>query len=132
LPSTHDLFPYRIYPYPLAPFSAGGAQTIQLRAEIANSGSGVAATTPVVVRFFRGNPAAGGTQIGSDKVVRVPGCGSDVIVEVTWPNVPPGRHTVYVTVDPANALAESNETNNVAQATVLIATQRLFLPATAR
>ncbi len=50
------------------------------------------------------------------------------VVSVTMPNVAPGRHPVYVVVDPDGQVSERDEQDNVLVGTVLVATERVFLP----
>lgn len=72
-----------------------------VKALVANSGD-VSSGYPVTVSFYQGNPFKGGVQIGAD--------------------------AVYVSVDPAGIVSESNETNNVSGQVILVAAQRVFLP----
>ncbi|HEX6383861.1 MAG TPA: CARDB domain-containing protein [Anaerolineae bacterium] len=108
-----DLYPSRV-------FSTGSGSAVTLKATIANSGNLVLSTTPVTVQFFRGDPAAGGVQIGADQTVSLSGCGDNQTVEVVWRNPPTGNHTVYVVVDPGNAVSETNEQNNKASQQIVI------------
>jgi hypothetical protein len=104
--------------------------TFTLKALIANSGN-VSSALSITVRFYDGNPSEGGTQIGSDQVVLpLPGCGGNRIAAVEWTNVPTGTHSVYVSVDSTGVITESDELNNLAKETILVATHRAFLPAT--
>lgn len=123
-----DLFPATISSVPIAPFSSGTPVTLTLTAHIANGGNRVDTTTGIVARFYDGNPAQGGTQIGDDQVVQLAGCGEHSTVSVTWHDVPPGAHPVYVIVDPGGNITESDEQNNTAWQTILVATEQAFLP----
>jgi hypothetical protein len=123
-----DLFPATITSTPIAPFSSGAPVTVTLTASIANGGNRVDTTTGVVARFYDGDPAQGGTQIGSDQVVQLAGCGDHSTVSVTWHNVPPGAHPVYVVVDPEATIAEADEMNNTRWQTILVASERALLP----
>lgn len=130
LSPTVDLYPARIFADPLAPFSQGENVTFTLKALVANSGN-VSSTQPITVRFYDGNPAEGGVQIGSEQVVSpLLGCGSNRTAEVECSDVSTGTHIVYVNVDPTGAITESNETNNMTEETILVATHRVFLPTT--
>jgi hypothetical protein len=130
IPPAIDFYPSRLFADPA--FSQGEPVTVTLRARIANSGNLTEPTGPAAVRFYDGDPQAGGTQIGTDQMVILSGCGRNEVVSVTWPNVPPGAHEVYVVVDPDGDFGETNETNNVASQTILVATERQFLPLIAR
>ena len=129
---SNDLFPWRLATNPAAPFTQGGPVAVQLRATIANSGNPAVPAGPVVVRFYRGDPAQGGAQIGGDQTVSLVGCGATAVAGVTWNNAPAGMHRVFVVVDPAGGLAESDETNNKREFPLLIGTQRSFIPRVAR
>ncbi len=74
------------------------------------------AVTGGVAAFYDGDPGAGGTQIGASQPLDSPfRSGVTDTVSVAW-SVPAGAnpHTVYVIVDPANAIPEDNEANNQA------------------
>ena len=77
----------------------------RLTATVANLGTATARN--VLVRFLDG-----GTVIGTPTLVELPGGGS-AEVSYTWDTRHlRGPHTITVVVDPANAVAESNEANN--------------------
>ncbi len=130
IPEKIDFYPATIFANPA--FSQGEPITVTLNARIANSGNLAAATGPVVVRFYDGDPQNGGMQIGADQTVTLAGCGRIEVVQVLWPDVPPGTHEVYVVVDEDGAITEVNELNNVANQTILVATERAFLPLISR
>lgn len=129
---TDDLYPWRLATNPAAPFTQGGPVTVQLRATIANSGNAAAPAGPVVVRFYRGEPAQGGQQIGGDQSVSLAGCGATATASVTWNGAPAGMHRIFVVVDAAGSLAESDESNNAREFPLLVGTQRSFIPRVAR
>jgi len=81
-----------------------------------------------VVRFYLGNPAQGGVQIGGDQSINLAGCGDNGPVSVTWNGVIAGWHRIFVVVDPANAIAETNEGNNTREFTVFVGTEQNFFP----
>jgi hypothetical protein len=81
-------------------------QTIQLRANVTNIG-GVPATN-VLVEFWDGLPGSG-TLIGN--ATGNVAINSSTLFTVNW-SVTPGYHELWVAVDPYNAVAEMNETNN--------------------
>ena len=126
--SEIDLYPSLISTNPTAPFSPVDPVTLTLSTTIANSGNIVTKTGSVVVRFFDGDPDNGGVQIGIDQIVSLRGCGDNQTVSVTWPNVAPGNHQVFVVVDPEGQIEESDETNNTASRLVIIASHRASLP----
>lgn len=128
LPLVHDFTPLNLDISPPIPLSGNGPVTLTLQATIANSGNGAAATT-VGVRFYDGDPAAGGQPIGPDQIVALSGCGSDARVSVQWPNVVPGEYTVFVQVDPNRRVVETDDQNNTLSREFKFATDQLFLPA---
>ncbi len=95
------------------PNPAPGASAL-ITATVRNAGD--LAVVGGQVAFYDGDPGAGGTLIGITQTL--PGvfrAATTATVSVAW-NVPAGDvpHTLYVVADPANALAEGDETNNVA------------------
>lgn len=89
--------------------SPSDGDNVLISADISNIGGQSASN--VKVRFSHD-----GTQIGSDYVITSTiGAGGSASAWVTWYGVPQGSHTVEVTVDPSNAIAEANEGNNISQ-----------------
>jgi hypothetical protein len=125
---VNDLLPWRLNSNPGSPIYQGAPLSIQLRASIANGGNLAAPAGPVVVRFYRGDPAQGGTQIGGDQTVNLAGCGESAVVSVTWNGVPAGTHRIFVVADAANAVGESDEGNNKQEFAVFVGTQQTFVP----
>jgi len=89
-------------------------ETLTIQAQVANLGDQSAVN--VVVRAFDGDPASGGTQIGTDQTIPViAGHGTGVVnfgldiasVSATRP--------IVVQVDPTNQILERNKANNTAQ-----------------
>lgn len=66
-----------------------------------------------VIRFYDGNPGAGGTQIGSDQHLSPIAASGAKTASVQWTAIS-GSHDIYVVVDPGNLIPESTETNNQA------------------
>ncbi len=126
--AQNDLSPWQLTTRPGSPHYAGTPLTLQLQTVVSNAGNLAAKTGPAVVRFYNGNPAQGGQQIGADQVVSVAGCGSSATATVNWPNVGPGTYRIYVVVDATSAIAETYEANNTQSFTVLVGTQRAFMP----
>ncbi|KQR17450.1 CARDB domain-containing protein [Cellulomonas sp. Leaf334] len=96
------------------PITVTPTQAISVGATIRNSGTaGSAATTAVV--------AIGGTTVGT---VNVPAlaAGAQTTITVNGGTRATGTYPLTVTVDPANTVAESNETNNTASGSVVVAT----------
>jgi hypothetical protein len=130
VPAPHvNLLPARIFSNPATPYSPTDPITLTLKAEIANSGS-KAVEGSFVVRFYEGPPPPGvGNQIGTYQTIsNLCGCGGAETVEVTWANVSPGAHQVYVVVDAEGTIPESNEDDNTGSGVILVATNRILLP----
>jgi hypothetical protein len=96
-------------------------QQIQINATIKNKGN-VNATTPFKVQFFNGDPDFGGVQIGINQTINSLGTGKNVTLNVSWIISSPGRHDIYVIVDPPlisnGVIVETNENNNKAYLTL--------------
>jgi len=129
-----DFYPARIVSDPPGPISPVEPVTLTLKTTIANSGNTLAAYD-VTVQFYDGDPNAGGQQIGADQTVAVAGCGDNATAEVSWANVLPGVHRVWVRVTPTDANAPeaaADKANNTASSTILIATDGLYMPTITR
>lgn len=79
---------------------------ISIFADVHNRGTNSASP---LVEFYGGDPAIGGTLVGST-VITLPG-GGTAMAEISW-SVTTGVDNIFVTVDPADLIAESDETNN--------------------
>ncbi|MBS3165019.1 hypothetical protein J4439_06320 [Candidatus Woesearchaeota archaeon] len=90
-------------------------RNITIYANISNDG--VIPATSVLVRFYDGDPSAGGTQINGDVVVSSIPNATIATVNVTWP-IPLGYHQVFVSVDPESDIVEASETNNIANVSI--------------
>jgi hypothetical protein len=123
-----DLYPWKLTSQSDPLISGGNPVTLTLQAVVANSGNLTDPTGPALVRFYDGDPQNGGVQIGVDQFVSVAGCGRSTVAAITWPNVAPGAHTVYVWVDPDDEIAETNTANNLQSFTVLVADPAAYLP----
>lgn len=110
---------------PGAPLAATGATTVTITAQIGNS-SNLLATTASVVRFYRGNPDAGGVLIGAAQPVQMRGCGATATASITWPNVAPGVYTIYARVEPV--AGEINTVNNTISRQYTFVSALLNLP----
>jgi len=87
-----------------------------LKAQIHNVGDLQA--NDVLVEFYNGDPASGGTFIGSDTINSINAGGSGTAT-VEW-NPPIGLYVIYVIVDPENTIVEYDEDNNLAYAIIAI------------
>lgn len=96
-------------------------QSVDVTALVRNSGE--LALTNVQVAFYDGNPASGGSMIGSTQTVAgMLEAGGSATVQVSWV-VPLSttNRTLYVMVDPAQAQSDRNRANNTATRSVLAA-----------
>ncbi len=84
---------------------------------ILTSAAGSSATTNVIVRFYNGNPLAGGVQIGGSYTVNIPAGGS-VVLPTIDNLVLGGATTLWAFVDANNLVVEYNEINNTANTSV--------------
>ncbi len=129
--AEHDLTVSQIVVNPPAPLVSEGNVDFTVRARVANSGN-LLAKQSFKVRFYNGDPQAGGVQIGEEQTVSLSGCGDYRDLEILWPNVAPGNYTIYVVVDPDQTVAETNENNNTRSRAIFFANHRIFLPIVGR
>lgn len=125
-----DFYPLHAAAFALPPLGASSTTTVTLRATIANSGNASAAQS-VRVRFYDGDPAKSGVQIGDEQMAALAGCGDTAAVSVVWRDAAFGSHTVYVVVEPASGL-DNNAKNNTLRLAVFLGREWLFLPAIGR
>jgi subtilase family serine protease len=86
---------------------------IELPVTVRNVGSRQADST--IFRLYAGNPALGGKQIGPDQLLPSIPAGGSATVKIAWNTMGfAGRNFLYAVVDPAGAVAESNDGNNTA------------------
>jgi aryl-phospho-beta-D-glucosidase BglC (GH1 family) len=91
---------------------------VTISATIHNLGS---AARPSVTRFYDGDPAAGGVQIGADVATPALPNGGSATVGVTWnTRKAAGAHTLYVVADATNAVGDANRANNTASLAVTV------------
>jgi hypothetical protein len=87
---------------------------VTITARVANIG--YRAATNVKVRF-----AVDGITQGADQTIASLAAGASANLSINWPSQgSPGTHTARVTVDPQNAIRESDETNNAGTATFFV------------
>ncbi|MBI4639969.1 MAG: VCBS repeat-containing protein, partial [Candidatus Tectomicrobia bacterium] len=84
---------------------------VTLSALIENRGI---ATDRIGVQFYDGDPDAGGLPIDSEQIIiPILPLGGQITVEMLWDTAGQGgSHEIFVRVDPAQEIPESNETNN--------------------
>lgn len=95
----------------------------ELTARIGNGG-GAFVPPGVRVSFYRGDPAAGGTLIGTTQTATSLQPGQFEDVKVVWNNPPAGLHPITVVADDTGTgqgtVTEGNETNNKAMANIAL------------
>jgi hypothetical protein len=95
---------------------------VTLTALVANNGN-VPVAGPVEVTFY--SDANLSTVIGSMSFAHLGGCARhEAQVEVTWEDLSAGFHRFWVKVDAPDAIAESDETDNVQQGLALVVRAR--------
>jgi parallel beta-helix repeat protein len=93
--------------------------TVVVSASLHNTGD--FAITNAAVAFYLGDPLNGGVQIGNTQLVTQPliaGAAYTFTTEVLLPSVVQ-KYTVFAVADPADAIAERNEINNIARRELL-------------
>ena len=96
-----------------------------LKADLANLGSVGTSAGEITVKFWNGDPAAGGTLIGRQVFTRG-NVGLPAVASVAWPNRGPGVYTVYITVNPVSE--ETNLQNNRQQFRFTLPVGVVFVP----
>jgi ribosomal protein L37AE/L43A len=91
-------------------------ETVTITAVVNNLGGLSASNIPVV--FYNGDPDKGGVQIGSTKIDDLL-AHRNATAQIAWVAAS-GPKAIFVRVDPDNAIAELDETNNGASAPVVI------------
>ncbi len=91
-----------------------------ITATIKNSGYDTAAN--IIVRFFLGDPAAGGTQIGLDQIIPSLSVNSSAQVSITASFTGTGGKTIFVVADPDGLISETSEADNKASTRIWVAT----------
>lgn len=129
LPRQIDFTAVSLNAAPSTLLADAGAVTVTLTATIGNAGN-LAAQTDAVVRFYNGDPEAGGQQIGADAPITLSGCGDTQTATAVWPEVTPGDYTLYAVV--TTTAQETNSANNTASLTLIRVTDHLMLPVVSR
>jgi hypothetical protein len=74
----------------------------------------------VAVRFYLGNPQAGGVLLGNGFIPSLPARGAESSSGVNWTPDAAGEYTLYAVIDPDHQVPETIETNNVLIRTVTV------------
>ncbi len=95
-------------------------ETITITATVHNTGFDSASN--IIVRFYLGDPAAGGTQIGADQVIAALSVGGTAQASITASFTGTGGKTIFIVADPDNLISETSKADNKASARLWIAT----------
>jgi len=100
----------------LNPPSPRPGEAVEVSATVRNKGETEA--RDVSVDCFRGDPATGGTSLGSGSVASIsPGGAATFTFSATFE---PGEHTLFLRADPNDDIAEGREDNNTATRPVVV------------
>ncbi len=94
--------------------------TTTISAAISNTGYDNASN--VIVRFYLGDPAVGGTQIDADQIISSLTPNSSTPISITASFTGTGGKTIFVVIDPDNLISETSKADNKASTRVWIAT----------
>lgn len=121
-----NLLPDQVLAPPVSVVLPTDTATATLSVELRNNGN-TAITSPITVTFFANE---GLTQpIGSAVIEGLGGCARpSAWASVTWPDLEVGVHPFWVKLDSPEAIAETDESDNVATGAVLIGLPPSFLP----
>ncbi len=98
-----------------SPSSPTPGSTVSITANVNNNGLSMADN--ILVQFYDGDPATGGMFIGEAVIVSIPSVGTG-IASTDWTASTVALHNIFVRIDPANTIAESTKTDNVAIAQI--------------
>ncbi|WP_041245589.1 CARDB domain-containing protein [Geotalea uraniireducens] len=119
-----------------SPYLAADLSASFVRVDMANYPSSVAITTRignggakavdagVKTAFHDGDPATGGTLIGTATTTRTLNPGDYEDVTITWNAPAEGNHTIQVTADADGVISECDKTNNIVTLPVFVTTGR--------
>lgn len=115
----------RTDPVVLPPIRPGSTTTVTLQVDLSNLGGFGTTASQVEVKFWDGDPAAGGALIGAETLI--PGNVTlPATITVDWPGRTTGWYELYARVEPVPE--ETNLANNTQQLTLLVPGSTLFLP----
>jgi hypothetical protein len=130
LSETVNLKPLALEPQTPVYAPTGQPVTVSLELLVSNGGH-VAVTQPFSVTLTDVDTSQ---QLGAFTIMApIEGCGGIYQASsVLWLDVPPGPHLVRVKVDGTGLITETNETDNNATFTIVVATNQIRLPAVLR
>lgn len=114
LPGNDQEYRYRSRDIRISKFHPDAGDTVTIKAKVSNYGL-LDITAPVTVRFYRGNPAAGGIQIGQTTISGGIQIRKSKYASIQWtvPDAIPGTTRIYAVIDPENQITnEVHEENN--------------------
>ncbi len=115
----------RTDPATLPTIRPGSTMTLTLQVDLLNLGSVGTSASQVQVKFWNGNPSAGGVLIGAQTLTPA-NVALPATISLQWPNRGIGQYEVYARVDPVPE--ESNVQNNTQRITVLVSGSTIRLP----
>lgn len=95
-------------------------ENVTITATVNNTG--LDSASGAVVRFFLGDPAAGGTQIGTDQILSSLAVSSTAYSSITASFSVTGGKTIFAVVDPDNLISETSKADNKTSTRVWVAT----------
>ncbi len=115
----------RTDPATLPTIRPGATMTLTLQVDLLNLGSVGTSASQVQVKFWDGDPSAGGALIGAQTLT--PGnVTPPATVSLQWPNRGIGQYEVYARVEPVPE--ESNVQNNTQHLTVSLSASKIRFP----
>jgi len=116
-----DLVPTRL---PLGdPYVAYANTPNALFGEVERSGTLNNTLSNVTVDIYEGEPGSGGTLLGTGTIATLANNSRIKSSTVNWQPDQTGQHTLYLVVDPADQVPETDESNNVFSRTVQVLPQ---------
>jgi hypothetical protein len=117
-PATDDLFGYD-YELWTDPLTLRAAEPAKIGLVVHRQG-GKNVLSNVTVRFYQGDPQAGGLLLGNGTILLLSPRSSASTSGVTWTLPAVGQYTLYAVIDPDHTILEADETNNVISRTVSV------------
>jgi|GEM_PF-1944873 len=114
LPGGDSAYRFRSKDIRISKVDPQAGDTITIKARVSNYGL-LNITAPVTVRFYKGNPFQGGTQIGQTSITGGLNSRKSKYASIQWtvPALTPRSTRIYVVIDPDNAITnEVHENNN--------------------
>jgi subtilase family serine protease len=95
-------------------------ESITITASIKNTGLEPASS--IIVRFYQGDPATGGIQIGTDQAIPSLLINASTRVSASTAFIGTGTRNIFVVADPDNLISEITKVDNKASAQLWVAT----------